>query len=68
MAQTTSTRSAAHIAETLKGIDFPTQKKNVVEHARKNKAEKEVLEVLGNLPEQEYNTMADVMKGVGQAS
>ena len=66
MARSSMARSAAHIAETLKGIDFPTQKKNVVEHARKNNAEDEVLDVLQNLPEQEYTNMADVMKGVGQ--
>ena len=66
MARSSMTRSAAHIAESLKGIDFPANKDNVVEHARKNKAEDEVLDVLQNLPEQEYGTMADVMKGMSR--
>ena len=62
-----ASRSTAHIAETLKVIDFPVKKKNLVEHARKNHAEDEVLDVLKNLPEQDYTNMADVFKGVGQA-
>lgn len=59
-------QSPANIAHSLKGIDFPAKKQDLVEHARKNKAEDAVLQVLKQMPEQEYHTMADVMKGVGQ--
>lgn len=59
-------QSPANIAHSLKGIDFPCKKKDLVEHARKNNAEDDVMEILRQMPEQEYNTMADVMKGVGK--
>jgi hypothetical protein len=58
--------SPANIAHSLKGIDFPAKKQDLVEHARKNNAEDAVMEILRQMPEQEYHTMADVMKGVGQ--
>ena len=58
--------SPANIAHSLKGIDFPANKQDLVEHARKNHAENAVLEILTQMPEQDYHTMADVMKGVGQ--
>lgn len=58
--------SPANIAHSLKGIDFPARKQELVEHARRNQAETAVMEILRQMPEQEYHTMADVMKGVGQ--
>ena len=59
--------SPANVAQYLSGIDFPCQKDDLIEHAEQNGAEDEVLEMLRNLPEGEYHTMADVMKGYGRA-
>ena len=59
-------RSPANIARYLSGIDFPCNKENLVEHARQNNADNEVLETLEDLPEGEYANMADVMKGYGE--
>ena len=58
-------RSPANIAHYLSGIDFPCNKEDLVEHARQNNADNEVLETLEDLPEGEYANMADVMKGSG---
>jgi hypothetical protein len=51
----------------LKGIDFPATRDDLLEHAKKNHADKHVLEEIGNMPEQDYATMADVMKGFGKS-
>jgi hypothetical protein len=58
--------SPANVAKFLKGIDFPASKQDLVKHAKKNNAEKPVLEELDNMPEGEYGNMADVMKGFGK--
>jgi hypothetical protein len=58
--------SPANVAKFLKGIGFPAKKKDLISHAKKNHAEDQVLQELKNMPEQEYNTMADVMKGFGK--
>jgi hypothetical protein len=66
MARGMGGQSPANIAHYLAGIDFPCNKGNLVEHARKNNAGKDVLEILEDLPEGEYTNMAKVMKGYGE--
>jgi hypothetical protein len=58
--------SPANVATYLKGIDYPASKDQLVEYAQKNGAESAVIDVLSNMPEQEYGNMADVMKGYGE--
>ena len=67
MARGVGGKSPANVAQYLSGIDFPCQKNDLAQHARQNGAGDEVLEVLRALPEHEYNNMADVMKGYGEA-
>lgn len=50
-------RSPANISSYLGGIDFPAGKNDIVEHAK----------IVEALPEGQYENMADVMKGVGEA-
>ena len=59
-------RSPANITKHLKGIDFPAKQPDLVEHARKQKAEREVIAVLEKMPDREYGNMADVMKAMGE--
>ena len=54
----------ANVATYLKGIDYPAKKDDLVQHAKKNGAESEVIDE-NRMPEQEYGNMADVMKGYG---
>ncbi len=58
--------SPANVATYLKGIDYPANKEQLVQHAQKNGAESEVMDVLNNMPDHEYGNMADVMKGYGE--
>lgn len=60
-------QSAAVVARSLSGIDFPAGRDQLVEHARKNQAGEEMLEFLRHMPETRYNSMADVFKGVSKA-
>lgn len=55
------------IAQALTGVDFPTSKDKLLEHARKNNADQEVLEAIEQMPDSEYSNMADVFKGVGES-
>lgn len=50
----------------LKGIKFPANREDLIEHARQNDAPEEVLSTLERMPDREFNNAADVAKGVGQ--
>jgi Protein of unknown function (DUF2795) len=47
-------RSTANITKHLKGISFSAKQPDLAEHARKQKAEPEVIELLEKLPDREY--------------
>ena len=42
------------ITKMLKGIDFPAEKEDLVEHARDNGADPEIVEMLQEMPEEEF--------------
>lgn len=58
--------SPSNILHHLKGIDFPANKDGLVERAKKNDADQDILDVIRQLPDTEYQSMADVLKGVGK--
>ncbi|MDB9375599.1 DUF2795 domain-containing protein [Nodularia sphaerocarpa] len=58
--------SAVDISRSLSGIDFPANKEDLVNHAREKKANKEVIDILQQMPEREYGNMADVEHAFGQ--
>ncbi len=49
----------------LKGVDYPASKQELIEHAKHLGADKDALSVLEQLPDEEYETPADVSKAVG---
>lgn len=51
----------------LRGIDFPASKQDLLEKARSENAGDEVIQQIERMPDQEYQSMADVMKGFGQS-
>lgn len=61
-----SGRSPAHVMHQLKGIDFPASKKDLIAHAKGNKAPDEVLDTLQGFEERSYGNMADIMKAYGK--
>lgn len=60
-----SSGSAANVTHALKGIDFPCSKDELVKHAKNQSADDKVVDELKALPDQQYNSMAEVMKGFG---
>lgn len=61
-----NTASAAGIAKALKGTDFPCARSGLIKQAKANDAAREVIEVLNELSDKQYETMADVQKAVGE--
>jgi hypothetical protein len=67
MARGVGGKSPSNVARYLSGIDFPARKADLINHAKRNGAEDEVLQTLEELPEGEYQDMAEVMQGYGEA-
>lgn len=58
--------SPIEIQKHLKGMDYPAQKQDLVDHAEQHGANEEIRSLLEQLPEQEYETPADVNKAIGK--
>lgn len=56
--------STAQVEKFLKGMDFPSDKDGLVERARENGAPDDVLDLLNNLPDQDYHSPIDVSKAI----
>lgn len=66
MTQGMGGHSPSNILHHLKGVDFPASKQDLVEQAQKNNAEGDILDILKQMADQDYQSMADVLKGVGK--
>lgn len=55
----------AAIAHSMKGVDFPTDRKHLIEIAKSHKADETVMKDLDRLPERQYKNVADVMHALG---
>jgi hypothetical protein len=58
--------SPIEVGRHLKGIKFPVNKQDLIEHARQNHAPDDLLSVLEQIPDREFRTAADVTRGVGE--
>lgn len=52
----------AHLGRFLKGLNFPARQRDLIDCARQNSADQGVLDVLGKMPQRQYESMADVME------
>lgn len=59
--------SAAEVEKYIKGIDFPCDKDELIQHARENDAPDEVLNFMDDFPDQEYGSAVDVARGISDA-
>jgi hypothetical protein len=66
MARGVGGHSPSNVTKYLKGIDFPAHVDDLVKQAKKNDADQEVIDELKNLPDEEYHSVAEIMKGYGQ--
>lgn len=54
--------SPIEVQKSLKDIDYPVHKKDLIQHAKKHGASEKVLAVLQSLPDKEYANATDVSK------
>jgi hypothetical protein len=52
--------SPIEVQKSLKGIDYPVHKKDLIQHAKKHGASDKVLGVLESLPDKQYSNATDV--------
>lgn len=50
----------------LKGMDYPAGKKQLIEHAKRSGADENVCSTLEQLPDEQFETPAEVSKAVGK--
>lgn len=50
----------------LKGVDYPASKEDLTKHAQQQGADEDALSTLEKLPDEQYETPADVSKAVGE--
>lgn len=53
------------LQKSLKGVDYPASKNDVVKAAEKNGADKDVMEALHGLKDQTFEKPTDVTKALG---
>lgn len=61
-----ATVNSVSLQKYLKGMNYPATKDDLIEHAESQGADDNVLDTLEQLPEDEYETPADVSKAVGE--
>lgn len=61
-----ATVNPASLQKYLKGMNYPATKDDLIEHAESQGADDNVLDTLEQLPEDEYETPADVSKAIGE--
>jgi hypothetical protein len=66
MSQTDGGASLVEIRRHLEGLSLPASKQDVVRHVRSKGANADEITAIERLPDQEFRTMAEVLKGVGQ--
>jgi hypothetical protein len=54
--------SPIEVQKALKGMDYPAKKEKLIKQAKNNDASQEVMKVLENLPDKEYENAVDVSK------
>ncbi|HXK61983.1 MAG TPA: DUF2795 domain-containing protein [Acidobacteriota bacterium] len=50
----------------LKGIDYPVRQQQIIQTARQNKADANIIETLEQLPDREYANPAEISKEIGK--
>ncbi len=58
--------SPAAVERYLRGIHFPAEKRELIQHAKENGAPDDVLRVLSRFEDKEYSGAVDVAKEVGK--
>lgn len=49
----------------LKGVNYPASKQDLIQHAKQHGADKEACATLEQMPDEQYETPAEVSKAIG---
>lgn len=66
--ESVANRSPTSVTSALKGMQFPATLPQLIAHAKNRGAHKETLDVIEELPEGDYQQMADVTHNLGRRS
>lgn len=58
--------SPAAVERYLKGIHFPTSKDDILKQAQENGAPEDVINVINQFQDEEFNSPVDIAKAVGE--
>lgn len=58
---------STQVQKSLGGLNFPATKEDIIDHAKRNGASNEILQLLEELPRQPYENAGDVTRGFGDA-
>jgi hypothetical protein len=50
----------------LSGMDYPATKEEIVDHAKSKGADENIMQTLEQLPDESFETPADVSKAIGE--
>ena len=65
MARGVGGKSPANVQKFLRGVDYPSGKRDLIEAAMDNQAPKDILDMLWDMPEQDFGGPQDVQKAIG---
>lgn len=60
-------RSAAELEKYLKGVEFPASRQDLIKKAKANGAPEEVIDMINDLSEDNFNSPIDVSKAFGES-
>ncbi|MDI6724305.1 MAG: DUF2795 domain-containing protein [Methanobacterium sp.] len=58
--------SPAQVEKYIKGIKFPASKQELLKQAESNNANNDVLDILENVPDKEFNSPIDISIAIGK--
>ncbi len=58
--------SPAQVEKSIKGTHFPAQKEDLIQQAKENNANQDVLNVLERMPDKQFNSPVDISKAMGR--
>ena len=54
------------LQKALKGVNYPADKKALLEEAKRNGGDQNIVDTLGRLPDRKYEKPSDVSKAMGE--
>ena len=58
--------SPAVVEKSIKGIKFPASKQDLLQQAESNNATEDVLNILENVPDKQFNSPVDISIAIGK--